>query len=335
MKKYDKKLVKGFSIIKTNKNNKIKADLNLYETLLKIQSPSSEEDDMILFIKDYIKTNHKDVAIEEDSYNNLYITKGIIKDEEYYPCLVAHMDEVHDKNPDRIITRIGDFYMGWCNRLGCQEGIGADDANGIFVALSLLNHFDKLKIFLSTEEEIGGRGTRNCDLTWFNDIGYLIQCDRRGHDDFITYSNGREITSFEFCLAVDDVLSDYSYTEAVGTFTDVGVLVSRNVGVSACNISCGYYDEHYDEETTHIPSLINCLNLAYHMIHICKYSKYILEPEEPITSKYTDRYDFDWGDKQLDLNELYELDKLFDDYNYGPCVDCKKLDCSNCEKFNE
>lgn len=68
-------------------NNKLKFLKEIY----KVQSPSGQEDRMKKFIIPYL-CEMKGVNFKHDSIENLLVTKGTLKEGEYYPCLVAHLD---------------------------------------------------------------------------------------------------------------------------------------------------------------------------------------------------------------------------------------------------
>lgn len=322
-----------FSSIKLNEKNVIKPNMKLYEKLLNIQSPSGNEGNMIRFLIHFINKKFPNTVINQDKHGNLYVTKGKLNEGEFYPCLVAHLDEVHDFNPDRQIVKIGDFYTGFDTKVGERDGIGADDKNGIFAALTMLGCFDTIKLFFPVEEEMGMVGSRNCDMNFFKNVGYILQCDRRGYQDLITYTNGVDVTSVDFLIDTEEIAEEYNYRDATGMATDVGQLVINGVGVSGCNISCGYWNEHFEDEITHIPSLINCINFVYHIITICKKKHYEFHPKKK--ESYTDRF----YSKQFSYDK--DWDQFVDEYDYNdpiiedhPCAICSDQDCMNCKHFS-
>ena len=261
---YSKK--NDFTQVKRNENNEVSLNTQLLLQLYVIQSPSGHEDHMASFIKSYIKKNHKGVSVRSDEFGNVLVTKGSLRNTEHYPCLVAHMDEVHDYSANRMIIKADEFVFGFDTKTGERAGTGADDKNGILVALEMLNHFDKLKLVFSVGEEICCVGSGKVNLEFFNDIAYMLQCDRRGNTNLITKTNGVEVMNDEMIYEILDICSEYGYSEETGTSTDVGCLLKRGIGVSGCNISCGYFGEHTDNELTHLPSLDNCMTLVYYFI---------------------------------------------------------------------
>lgn len=296
-----KRTVTDFTKVKLNELNRVPFDLNFYKKIIKIQSPTRLETKMKEFIKSYIKGKFENTIIEFDEFGNMYITKGNLMKGEYYPCIVAHLDEVHFFNENLVIKNTDNFVFGWDESIGGTAGIGCDDKNGIYIALTMLDHFDHLKLFFPVQEESGTVGTLNSDMSWFEDVGYLIQPDRNGNSDIIVHTNGVNVTSDKFMNENDNLFKRYKYKKSFGTCTDIGSLVLRSVNVSAVNLSCGYINEHTSQETTHIPSLINCLNLVYHLISDNGCQKFIHEPDFKdnlySSNSYFDDFFYDYYDE--------------------------------------
>ena len=63
--------------------------------LFSIQSYSKAEALMIKYIKSQLK-GIKKLQYKQDNYGNILVTKGVLSNNEFYPCVVAHMDTVHN-----------------------------------------------------------------------------------------------------------------------------------------------------------------------------------------------------------------------------------------------
>lgn len=236
---------------------------DLLISLYKVFSPSYGEKRMRKFIKRYAR-NIPGVSLYSDN-GNLYITRG---EADTYPCVVAHMDQVqshsHSKDFDCIIHN--DIVMGWSDSQKEQQGLGADDKNGIFVALECLAKYDTFKCAFFWGEEVGCNGSSRADMPFFKDVRFVLQCDRRGGYDFIT-SISSQIASDDFVKDCDIDL--FGYHENYGAMTDVEQLSENGIGVSCVNMSCGYYHPHTDHEVTALSELENCLHLVEHIIENC------------------------------------------------------------------
>lgn len=236
----------------------------LLRKLYAIHSPSGKEDRMITFLTSYLYTL-PGVELTEDTYGNLYAKKG---DAESYPCIVSHMDQVqrtHSKDFKAIETR--DIIFGYSARNHQFEGLGADDKNGIFMALQALRKYDCIKAVFFKEEEIGCNGSSHAEMTFFDDCRYVIQCDRRGNSDLISNIGYTDLCSGKF---IQDIAPEkWGYKEEHGAMTDVETLKERGLSVSAVNMSCGYYNPHTDEEITVKCDLEKCWRLVQHIIEDC------------------------------------------------------------------
>lgn len=231
--------------------------MDLLKQLYCIHSKSMQEKKIRLFICRWITDNVPGAKVENEN-GNLLVTKGRAKT---YPCIVAHLDQVQTMHsPDFSVIENNGVLFGYSASNRRQEGLGADDKNGIYIALKCLQEYDAIKIALFRGEEIGCVGSSEVDLTFFADCRYLIQCDRRGGHDFIVDASGVELSSDEFIA--DCNLESFGYRPEYGMMTDVMTLKERGVNCSCVNLSCGYYHPHTDSECTVISELENCLDFV-------------------------------------------------------------------------
>lgn len=236
--------------------------MELLKNLYEIYAPSNGEKKIKKYIKRWVRENVKDAIIRTDNNDgNVYIMRG---DAETYPCVVAHLDQVQrNHSADFKAVETEDIIFGYSPSNRCHEGLGADDKNGIWVALKCLEEFDVIKVAFFVGEEIGCIGSGRCDMTWFADCRYVIEPDRRGASDLITSISGN-ICSKEF--EADIHAEWFGYAPTSGLMTDVLELSERGVGLSCINLSCGYYNPHSDEEYTIKADLLNCLNFVRYII---------------------------------------------------------------------
>lgn len=245
-----------------NQLNQTNMNKELLFQLYSIHSPSGSEKKMRKFIKRYISRVCGDCEVVQDSVGNLFVTKGVA---DSYPCLASHIDQVqrsHSKDFEVVEGR--DVVFGYSHKSREQQGLGADDKNGIYVCLECLARYDVLKCAFFVGEEIGCKGSSLCDMTFFNDCRYIVQPDRMGGRDLITSMGVGDVCSVEFANALG--AAQFGYREARGSITDVGELVSRGVGISCLNLSCGYYCAHTSEEFTVLSELQNCLDFVCHIV---------------------------------------------------------------------
>lgn len=221
-----------------------------------ISSPSKKETKMVNYIE--ARLQELGAVTKRDKMNNLYATKG---ESESYPCVVAHTDEVHyTKTKDFKVYRIGDMLFGADAKKNEFIGIGADDKNGIWVALKCFEDFDFVKGAFFVAEEIGCVGSASADMSFFDDCRFVLQCDRRGGGDFITNASGVELSDKSFTEQIP--LGYFGYKETKGAMTDVMQLKENGLDVACANISCGYYNPHTENEYTVWHELQNCYDLV-------------------------------------------------------------------------
>lgn len=239
--------------------------MELLKQLYKIHSPSGSELVMKKFIRRYVRKHIPGAKIRTDKTGNLYIIKGIAPS---YPCIVAHLDQVqrvHSKDFIPIETK--ELIFGYSPSQRKQEGIGADDKNGIWIALRCLKKYDTLKVAFFVEEETGCRGSSQADMDFFKDARFVIQPDRRGYKDLITHIGWTDLCSDEFLKATG--YEQFGYQETEGAMTDILALKENGLEISCINLSCGYYEPHTDNEFTVKTDLMNCLSLIEYIIETC------------------------------------------------------------------
>ncbi len=239
--------------------------MELLKSLYEIHSPSGNEKKLKRFIKKWVANNIEGVECTWDNSGNVYFTKG---ESDTYPVVVAHLDQVqksHSKDFKAVVTE--DIVFGYSPSEKEYQGLGADDKNGIWIALKCLETFDVIKVAFFVGEEIGCVGSSKCDMNFFSDARFVIEPDRRGGNDLIASISGYDIASTEFLSAFD--YESFGYKKTSGLMTDVLELVERGVGVACINLSCGYYNPHSDEEFTVIEDLLNALDLVEHIIITC------------------------------------------------------------------
>lgn len=229
--------------------------------LYNIASPSGKEKRMAAYIMAELKK--MGVACRKDRTGNIYAVKGTAAT---YPCVVAHIDEVHHNETGKYGAHIvaDEMVVGYDLRRKCQTGIGADDKNGIWICFRMLERFKRMKCVFFIGEESGCVGSSRADMKFFKDCRFVIQCDRKGGGDIVTSINGVPLCSDAFVKAIQP--EKHGYAECPGLLTDVYTLKQRGLPVSCINISCGYYNPHTDREITILPDLMRCCEFVRHII---------------------------------------------------------------------
>ena len=173
------------------------------------------------------------------------------------------MDEFHDKakrGEGFVLKKTDKIIYGYNEICDESRGIGADDKNGIWVALNMLLRLDVVKIAFFVEEEIGCHGSESANMEFFKNCRYILECDRKDGSDFVVNASGVQLCDGKFeedCLALDK-----SYYPVRGGKTDVRALKLRGLEMPMANISCGFHNAHSDGEFTYISELIHCLEFV-------------------------------------------------------------------------
>ena len=244
-----------------------KEEINELISIYNIPAHSYEEEKLInKVIKLFKKAGCRVTRSSTASGTNLYITKGKLVEGEYYPCIAAHLDEVHSVN-DR--GKYSAFYdeesktiKGYSTTHKEQCGIGADDKNGIWVALQAARKLDNVKVVLFYGEEVGCVGSSNAEMDFFDDCRYVLQVDRKGKSDVVTNISYVDIASQDFIDDLADISKEYGRQETYGMMTDVLELTEKGVGIACINMSCGYYNPHTAKEFTVVSELQETLDFV-------------------------------------------------------------------------
>ena len=264
--------------------------------ILRIQSVTGNMYEMQVHITNELRSM-RDVTSWFDEHGNIFAVRGF---SEAYPCVVAHMDTVHE-----IVEKFTIFsYTSKGQKVlfakqgndGKETGIGGDDKNGIFATLELLRRIKDIKVAFFVDEEAGCIGSGAVNHDYFNDVGYIMQLDRWGNSDVIN-NLWSDTTSVDFEYAIKPIMAKYKYTFTSGFMTDSLTLHDDDVGVSAINISCGYYQHHTAQEKINVNELWNALNFTHDMIKELGQKKYPNTPDTYAHSYegYKDTMGYKWS----------------------------------------
>lgn len=266
----------------------------MYSRLLStmiVQSSTCKEQRMMEYIEKQVKSIDGVLDYHYDKKGNMYVTKG---DSEIYPCVVSHTDTVHDIYKDFKIYEDGDVLFAWDGNTNQQVGIGGDDKVGIFITLEALIKFDNIKVAFFVEEESGCNGSREAEMEWFDDVSFVLQCDRKGNSDFVTNTWGTELSSKDFQDSIQSTIKSYGYSFSDGGLTDAVQLKDNGLEVCSANMCCGYYNPHTKGEYIKTSEVLNCLDMV---LDLCEnFSSQKWEHKyTPHTQQYS-RYNYhnDW-----------------------------------------
>jgi len=255
--------------------------LNKLLNVLRVQTNSENEKLMVLYLDKELGKLKLDYTI--DAVGNIIVTKGKAKT---YPCVVSHMDTVHDfANNFEVFRDIDDEDILFAMNGKQRVGIGGDDKCGVFACLYLLKTIPQIKVVFFSREENGCKGSMGINKGFFADCRYLIQLDRRGSRDFIQTYWGSKTISHEFSSEIGIIKKKYKYKNCTGTVTDVMKLWNNRVGISCINLSCGYYNPHANHEYVSIGALWHSVKFTEEIVNTMQPKRYTSLPPAPVVTK--------------------------------------------------
>lgn len=233
-------------------------DKVLLSTLYRTYAPSGSETRMRNIITTHLESMYQPYSISSEGV--------VYRLEPGKPLVCAHMDQIGIRPCVRVeFETEGEPIVRGFDAVGKQTNLGADDKNGIFIALKLIQSFGKdINFIFSVEEEIGGvcrEFLQGFSEERTNSIPYGLIFDRRGGGDVIGTSNAYCEGDLED--AVLDIAEKFGYRRSTGTFSDCDHISEF---IPCVNLSCGYYNAHTAGEYTVLPELENAVNLGYALI---------------------------------------------------------------------
>lgn len=301
-------------------------NLEKFKELLSVPSKTYKEELMVNYLLGELKVDG--IKVESDEHKNIYITKGVLSEGEFYPMFVAHTDTVHEIIPKINVELVevvrpttfgksfGDqsvYALKAYDNNGLPTGIGGDDKCGIFVCLNLLEKLEKVKIGLFVSEETGCHGSSKCNEEFLKDVGYICQYDAPG-DHLIT-----EVCSGVRLFEKDGEFISLAYTaikDAFGCdmtlgshpYTDVMQLKKKS-DVSCINMSCGYYNMHSVNEFVCISDIERAIQAGLNMVSSLGLKKYEFK-YEPINYDYTKQIIFPEDDENPFYDKVHQLTSI-------------------------
>jgi len=231
--------------------------MKLLQELYQIHSPSGKEYPLVAFVCQYVKEHIPEAQVRLDSWGNIYITKGDAP--KGYPTLCCHLDQVQKLHSDDFkVVQTPEMIYGYSEANKRREGLGADDKNGVWICLRCLEECPCLKIFMAVMEEKGMFGSKNADMSFFDDSLYVIEPDSPEGSN--VKHDLREIpcSSEDFIHAAAP--EEHGFKVVAGKGTDLLALKMNGLQVSCMNVAAGYYHPHKDDEYTLIADLLQSLD---------------------------------------------------------------------------
>ena len=267
--------------------------------VLSIPSFSEKERRMQEYLMELAKAKGYDAGI--DDKGDVYLTKGKLRECEFYPCVTAHMDTVQtpqvtyvERNePLCLLTKERD---DGTHIIYTEDfGLGGDDKAGIVIALSIMDKIEACKAVFFVEEEIGCRGSSNCALSWFKDVGYIMAFDSPEGNCASWSCNGERLFDRAFYENYLKELGEkFGLTKFVAhPYTDV-MLLHMDTCLACMNFGAGYYEYHTPWEYVVPEEMDNAAAMGIYLISRLGNSEHLIPYTPHYKTKEDEDYEYFW-----------------------------------------
>ena len=264
--------------------------------VLSVPTYTGKEHRMIEFLMDYARDKGYDGGLDEKG--NVYMCKGAPPNGGYYPCVTAHMDTVQYEQIPFIeagvpIPLVTEEVKGKHRIYAEDFGLGGDDKAGIVIALTLLDKLPICKAVFFVEEESGCYGSRNTELTWFKDVGYVIAFDSPEGNCASWSCSGECLFDRAFYETYLVELGEmFGLTKYVAQpYTDAMVL-RIDTALMCMNFGAGYYKYHTLSEYCIAEEMDNAAAMGLYLINRLGYKEYVFPYAKRSLSVVDDNYEY-------------------------------------------
>ena len=263
-----------------------------------------------------------------DDYGNLYFVKGKPKDNEFYPCVTAHLDTVQSKAKAYVLTGAELDLKTRKNTKNEYEvyidgmGTGSDDKNAILIALHLFEKFDVLKGAFYLGEEVGCKGSNNMDEKFFDDVSYVIGFDspEKNRAAWRLMGNIKMFTKDFYLKHMKEVCDKHGMTKFFSESVTDEAHITKNTGLVTMNFGNAGYLAHSTTEYFNVNELDDVIAMAVELVETIPCT------EKYYVGKLVTKIDSTTGKEiqviEEDKSDIDFLEKLGDNtkynyYNYG------------------
>ena len=290
------------------------------------------------FGKEYLVMNYlikhgqdKGYSVHQDEKGNVYFEKGQLNNGEFFPCVCAHTDTVFEQHKELIKnnqkkdirfgkketnkTKLFAYIPGTDKR----TGVGGDDLAGVFICLQMMEKFDKIKAAFFVEEEFGCKGSSACDLSFFKNVGYVIQFDGPTGNWFTKTLSGINMYSEDSFKIVKPILEKHKiFNYSDDPYTDI-LPLKEKFDFSCFNLPAGYFKWHTNKEYVDTRYVEKGINVGIEFINTLgnKLQEYKI-----------DTFDFINNTNDFDVETICEncgdemIPDTFDETDILVCISC-------------
>lgn len=208
--------------------------------------------------------------------------------------LSAHLDQVKTNGKAEHFFIFDNKIIKGYNKNYQRTSLGADDKNGVWIILKMLENCSQLDFIISCGEEVGCVGIKELEqagvLNCISDKQICLVLDRKGNKDILKGGASDVYCSTlaqDLCNFIDD-----NMFVTKGSISDTRVICKHCESV---NMSTAYFNPHTENEETDFDALQNLLdivsNIVYSFMHYpTKPSVYVKKHIAPAFTKYNNFY---------------------------------------------
>jgi len=212
---------------------------DIFLQLTQYTTPEGNESNL----EQYLPSSYKN-----DPYGNYYVEIG-----DSSTMFTSHLDNKCDEVEEVIHVFKNDIIK--------TDGftiLGADDKAGVSIMIDMIDNEVPGLYYFFLGEENGRKGSKSLkDLSKkdkvFSNINKVISFDRQGYDDVVTFQLGERCCSDEFAKEISNRLNEFDFDYKPtkdGSYSDSHSFIG--IFTECTNISVGYFNEHYTNESQDI-----------------------------------------------------------------------------------
>ena len=162
--------------------------------------------------------------------------------------LSAHLDQVQTNGKAEHFYLVDKRYILGYNNKYQRTSLGADDKNGVWIILKLLEQGCNVDFIISESEETGCKGIAKVEeelKKYADEYDYCIVLDRRGNSEVLNRGS-----TGKYCKALAHNLKNFwegAYTVGSGSISDTATICKY---IESVNLSVAYESAHTSKERT-------------------------------------------------------------------------------------
>ena len=201
--------------------------------------------------------------------------------------LSAHLDQVKTNGKAEHFFMFDNKIIKGYNKNYQRTSLGADDKNGVWIILKMLENCSQIDFIISCGEEAGCVGIKELEqagvLNCISDKQICLVLDRKGNKDILKGGASDVYCSTlaqDLCNFIDD-----NMVVTTGSISDTRVICEHCESV---NMSTAYFNPHTENEETDFDALENLLDIVSDIVY--EFRHYPTKPSIYVKKKVYNSY---------------------------------------------